>query len=248
MKELKRKFDFVGVGTKKAGSSAMWKFILEHPQVYSDHSEYGFSKEPNYFNTMDRNNLPPKFDTLYDYWNDAPPDQLLGEFTITYIESPSALWEIKHHNPKVKIIAILRNPVDRFYSEFNMHNNIRMEWRDNSVEDFLVGDQWQNHPHITKSLYADKIETIYEIFDKRYVHFVKYEEFLNNPQETMNKVFYFLGVDPSAYTHVDKKVHSIPYIEPIKEQSRKTLVEFFQKDIKRTESLLNWDCSDWKLW
>jgi len=247
MKELTRKFDFVGIGTKKSGSSAMWKFILQHPNVYSEHVDYGFSKEPNYFNTMDRNDLPTKFDTLFDYWNAAPENQLLGEFTITYIESPKALQEIKNHNDNVKILAILRSPVDRFYSEFNMHNNIKMEWRDQqSVEMFLRRSDWQDHSHIKKSLYADKIKTVYEIFDREQVHFVKYENFLNEPQQTMNRVFAFLGVNPELYTHNDTKVHTIPYIESLQQESRSKLVEFFLKDITETESLLQWDCHDWK--
>lgn len=245
MKTLNRKFDFIGIGTKKSGSSAMWNFILQHPNVYSDHVEYGFSKEPNYFNTNMGDDLPPKFDILYDHWNRAPDDKLLGEFTITYIESPEALQNIKDHNPNVKILAILRDPSDRFYSEFNMHNNIKMEWRNESVEEFLCGDNWQNHAHIQKSLYADKIQSVFDIFDKKNVHFVKYETFLSSPQSTMDETFSFLRVNPALYTHADRKIHSIPYIEPLRASSRKILVDFFRPDIKKTQSLLGWDCENW---
>lgn len=246
MKQLNRKFDFIGIGTKKSGSSAMWKFILQHPDVYSDHEEYGFSKEPNYFNSIPKDGLPPKFDTLYDYWNAAPHDKLLGEFTITYIESKQVLEIIRDRNNNVKIIAILRNPVDRFYSEFNMHNNVKMQWRDESVEQLLDRTNWTEHSHIQKSLYADKIQYVYDIFSKDNVHFVKYEDFLSDPQKTMDKLFSFLGVNPSLYTHTDRKIHTIPYIEPIRESSRKTLVDFFMPDIVRVEQLLGWDCADWK--
>lgn len=246
MKQLNRKFDFIGIGTKKSGSSAMWNFILQHPNVYSDHADYGFSKEPNYFNTDCKDTLPTKFDTLYDYWNSAPSDQLLGEFTITYIESKAVLEKIKNHNPNVKIIAILRNPADRFYSEFNMHNNVKMEWRNESVEQLLQGENWTEHSHIQKSLYADKIKSVFDVFDKDRVHFVKYEEFLDDPQKTMDEVFSFLGVNPSLYTHIDRKIHTIPYIESLRESSRKTLIDFFMSDIVQVEQLLGWDCSDWK--
>lgn len=247
---LPRPFDFIGIGTMKAGSTALWEYITKHPDVFSDHYTPGALdvKEPNLFNLKQTELVYEqiKYTRFLDNIQPVPDDKLLGEFTIHYMDDRSALELIKEHNPNVKVMAILRNPIDRTYSGFNWGYNTMKGYYSKPLKEMIDNMGMKGTGVVTKSLLADKIKDVLEIFPRENIHFIKYEDFKYNQKEELYKVFDFLGLDTSVYNYEYKEVLLKEYVEPLADDLRLELREFFKEDIAQVEQLLGWNCSDWR--
>lgn len=247
---LPRPFDFVGIGCQKAGSTALWEYILEHPDVFSDHYTTGALdvKEPNLFN-LEQTELVHSMDKYQRYLSDissVPGDKLLGEFTVHYIDDIRALTLIKEHNPDVKILAILRNPIDRTYSGFNWgYNTLQGHYRE-QLSDLISLYGVDKTGVATKSLLAHNVNNVLNIFNPDNVMFIKYEDFKQNNEETIYNVLDFLGLDLNTFEYNYHTAITRDYIEPMSADVKKALNNFFKTDIEQVEQLLGWDCSDWK--
>ena len=247
---LLRKFDFIGIGTQKAGSTALWKYLLKHPDVADVANEaYGDyltdAKEPNLFNV---DNISKKATKLVELYNKVPYDKLLGEFTVHYIDNVhDALRRIRRHNNNIKVICILRDPSARTYSAYNwVYNPLnKPEWRE-PFEKFLTPDQIQRSDFINKSKVGLKVKHALEVFEPNQIKFIKYETFTANQEEVVKDVLNFLGLDLKKYTYEFAEINKRSYINNIYPEHRERLVEYYMEDILEVERLLGWDCSDWK--
>lgn len=120
-----RKIDFMIIGTQKGGSTALHDYLHHHPSCWGS-----FFKEPVFFFTQ--LNMRKEFPFFMEHmWKEYPPfryslsDSLLFESTTWYsywYEVPERLFE---YNPHLKFIFLVRNPIDRAYSQYNMLINWR---------------------------------------------------------------------------------------------------------------------------
>ncbi len=161
------------------------------------------------------------------------------------------IWK---YNPRIKIIAILRNPAERAFSQWNMEKSRYDEVRKDFLEELeyetvRIGEALplqSRFSYIERGLYAGQIKRIYRYFPENQVMFLKFEDFITNQESCLSKIFNFLGVDPELFSY--KKVIIFPgnYNTKISAREKSILLPLFDADIKEVESLLNWDCSDWK--
>jgi hypothetical protein len=121
--------DFLVIGAPKAGTTALHVALAEHPQLF-----LSAVKEPKYY--MCGDSPPPSYkgpgdahSNLEWIWqrsryqalfSSAPPDALVGESTPFYLYNRDARRRIAADIPQVRLIAVLRDPVDRLYSNW-MH-------------------------------------------------------------------------------------------------------------------------------
>ena len=109
-----RKPDFFIVGAPKCGTTSMFHYLRQHPQIFMPDN-----KEPHYFG-KDLIKMSDEFidneDEYLNLFKDAKSDQKLGEASTFYLYSKSAYKEIKEYNPDAKIIIMLRNPIDFLHS------------------------------------------------------------------------------------------------------------------------------------
>ena len=110
--KLRRVPDFFIVGAPKCGTNALYSYLSEHPQVYTPRL-----KEPQFF-CYDFPALRQLADAeaYKDLFAGAPKGKLTGEGSVWYMYSRVAIRTIMELNPRAKIIALLRNPVDAAYS------------------------------------------------------------------------------------------------------------------------------------
>src|SRR5438105_1053894 len=115
--------DFFIVGHAKCGTTALYKMLNAHPQIFMPEYKWGAGKEPWYYS---RDNPQPQTDgvrsvaftgrrevSLQEYtalFTGARADQLIGEASTSYLWSTSAAARIAHSRPDARIIAILREP------------------------------------------------------------------------------------------------------------------------------------------
>jgi hypothetical protein len=242
----------VGLGEMKCGTTALWDYIIQHPDVYYPQdwlSNLG-AKEPNFFNSTPQvfEESPIKYQSWSEVINQAPLNQKICDMTVHYLEDDVALERIKQHSPNAKLFAVLRNPIDRVYSQWNWNNNTTLThdvWSER-IETTIIDGKYPLE-NFGKSIYSPRIKKVHEIFGKEQVHFIKYENYKKDNFGELEKLFNHLELDPHKYNYKHRVVLHRPYVEPLSKHMRNLMLENIIKEIEQVETLLNWDCSDWKI-
>jgi hypothetical protein len=195
----KRLLDFIIIGAQKAGTTSLFKYMLSHPQLYLPPE-----KESPYFD--DDEKIARGWDWyVREYFGDAPADRLWGTATPNYMIDPRVPERIHETLPGVRLIAVLRHPVERAYSDYQM--NVRRGFEARSFEDAVTAclqpevlERARRQPNRTNSYvasgeYGRILSAYYRLFppDQLLVFFT--EELKRQPETVLQSVFQFLGVD-----------------------------------------------------
>ncbi|NNC72915.1 MAG: hypothetical protein HKN78_08570 [Sphingomonadaceae bacterium] len=243
--------NFVVAGAQKSGTRALRKFLANHPDI-------GVPKpskpEPHFFdwvldNRKDRS-WAELWQTYHEMFDADALDLVTGDVTPNYIYHPDAVRRIYDYNRRMKIVVILRNPIERAYSQWVMQRESGAESR--KFLPALVNERnvlkrlghHRNFSYLHRGLYDQQVNRLLEIFPKGQCLFIKTERLRDNHKSTLTSVFEFLEV---ATAHVPPKevVHHRDY-QKMSALSRSILRRYFQLSISRLEDLLGWDCSDWQ--
>jgi len=122
-----RRPNFFIVGAPKCGTSALFAYLNQHPQVFMAHL-----KELHFFGTDVRYPARPTLDQYLLHFAKAREELRVGEASTSYLFSQSAAQEIRAFNPAARIVIMLRNPVDMMYS---LHSEM-LYWLNEDIEDF----------------------------------------------------------------------------------------------------------------
>ena len=106
--------------------------------------------------------------------------------------------------------------------------------------------QARRYSYVDRGFYSDQLERVFKFFPREQVTVVKFEEFQNQKQQTLDSIFRFLGVEPLRRIR-DKDRNVVPYERDMAAEERRYLYAIFGWDIAKLEELLGWDCADWKL-
>ena len=190
--------DFLIIGAAKCGTTTLFKYLCKHPQFYNPCKEpeiFGKkgNKEPNFFS---RDDIYAKgIDWYASLFSRARPDQVCGEATTDYTkypQFPESAARIAKHLPDVKMIYIMRHPVDRAYSYY-VHLN-RTNRKLNFQETFEEHIQ-KTTVSLDGSNYMLQIEQYLKFFPKEAFLFLLMDDLVQQPKDTLKKVFNFIGID-----------------------------------------------------
>ena len=244
---MNRRVELIIAGTVKGGTTSLDAYLRSHPQI-------GMSKikEARFFDNDDHfKNGEPSYQQYHQMFADVWLRKLLGETTPNYMYVPAALQRIHAYNPAIKIIVILRNPVDRAYSHWNMQRQLDKETRGFSEairQELAQGIQIPSGSggsnYIRRGLYTEQLERIWKFFQRERTMILKNEDLRKNHFDTLNNVYRFLGVGQQKYIPL-KEWNVRSYEKPIDVKDRELLKEVFRPEIKKLEQTLNWDCSNW---
>ena len=240
--------NFVIAGTQKGGTSSLNIYLREHPGLcMADRKETHFFDDEDLFA---KRKIP--YSKYHSLFSPAAPFKLAGEATPIYMywqDAPRRIWE---YNPDMKIIILLRNPIERAYSHWNME-------RLRNADSLSFWDAIKNEPdrcraalpyqhrvysYIDRGFYAEQIRRIWRFFPKHQVLIMKSEHLKHEPNAALREVCEFLEVEEPATVEV-KSVHSRPYARGMSDREREYLRSVFRNEIRNIESLLGWDCDDW---
>jgi len=182
----------------------------------------------------------------------AAEGRLRGEATPIYMYWKPCAERLWRYNPELKLIAILRNPITRAYSHWNMEiargretdaflTAIRSELKQ------LEGNnkfQHRTHSYVSRGLYCQQILRIRDWFPPESLLILKHDDLLSTPESTLSKVYHHIGASPYPLESPLKR-HVGNYREPINEEARVLLHELFRDEIRSLERLLDWNCSSW---
>lgn len=244
-----KKLDFLVIGTQKGGTSALDAYLREHPEI-----GMGNIKEVHYFDNDDYF-LEPKADywDYHNYFNFLSGKKIYGETTPIYIYWEPAARRIYEYNPNIKLIAILRNPINRAFSHWNMLYSKNVERKDfeycieNERERCRMSlpEQHIYYSYIDRGFYSEQIRRYKRYFKDEQMLFLKYEEFSRSQPEYLKEIFEFLGVEVDKIKFKELTANKINYARKINDKEKEYLKEIFKNDISEVERLLDWDCSDW---
>jgi hypothetical protein len=207
--------DFFIIGHEKCGTTALFKMLRRHPQIFMPEH-----KEPRFFSSDLRAAAPEKNRgkthprTLEDYlalFAPATPSQLAGEASPQYIRSPGAAKRIAELRPDARIIAILREPASFLYSVHSqyVHSGVETE-RDLRKAMALEQDRREGRhlPNSSTSAswvmysehvrYVEQLRRYHAVFPPEQVKILIYDDFRADNEQTIREVLRFLEVDESA--------------------------------------------------
>ncbi|HEU6447548.1 MAG TPA: sulfotransferase domain-containing protein [Verrucomicrobiae bacterium] len=242
-----RKIDFIIIGTQKGGTTALDAYLRQHPEIgMSDIKEVHFFCTEKFF----RFGRKP-YALYHEHFKHVLDRKVLGEATPLYMywkPAPKRIWE---YNPQIKLIAVLRNPVERAYSAWNMVKQLNAETRPfgeairqelaNGVE-ALPAKKGCGYVH--RGFYAEQLGRIWNYFPREQTLIFKSEDLKHRHVETLNRLCDFIGVSHMPGVE-HRETQARTYEEPIRAEDKKLLREVFEPEIKKVEKLLNWDCSRW---
>jgi hypothetical protein len=211
-----KKPNFIIIGAMKAATTSICTYLKQHPDIFMTKV-----KEPMFFNNFNQNtdfkvlgSKSKKVNSLLDYFSmfsSVENESSIGEASPAYIYNEKAPYLIKEHLPDVKIIAILRQPTDRAYSNF-LHTKRADRENVNSFEHAIkiekerISDNWSPLYHyIQKGFYSVQLKRYYNLFPKENIKVYLFEDLVKNPKETLKDIFKFLNVDENIEIDVSKK-------------------------------------------
>ena len=170
--------DFIIIGAAKCGTTALWMNLDKHPEINMGRKS---------FSSIELHFWGYKFWSRgFDWYKNLFNGPICGEKSVDYWISRKSLRLMKQHIPNVKLILCVRNPVDRAYSNYQMHH------RANKVGSFTF--ELFKRQYARKGKYYKHIqEQVLNFFDKDKLYICVAEHMKSNTTEEMRKIFKFLG-------------------------------------------------------
>jgi hypothetical protein len=192
--------NFLIIGAMKSGTTALYYYLEQHPEIYMSPV-----KEPNFFSSQEQENAADAVTNIGTYqhlFRGGSGKKALGEASHSYLYEPRAAAEIKRYVPEAKLIAILRNPIDRAYSHFLHMVRTGMEPLDDFAqalreEEVRIHKERTFQDYIGRGLYYQQLKRYFGTFPQEQVRVYLYEDLSGAPISTVQDAFRFLKVDDS---------------------------------------------------
>ena len=202
----------------KAATTSLYIYLKQHPDVFMT-----TIKEPKFFNNFGKDSDfklqgkgRRKINTLKKYYSlfeDVKNEIAIGEASPSYIFDEDCPTLIKQYLPETKIIAILRQPVDRAYSNF-LHakkaDSEEISFFEKAFEE--TGRKNKIHYYKEKGYYTKQLKRYYNLFPKENIKILLFDEVIKNPISASQEIFEFLNVDSNfiPYTNQKANVSGLP--------------------------------------
>jgi Sulfotransferase domain len=250
--------DFLIIGTEKGGTSFLYWSLCQHPLV-----EAAAKKEVHFFDA-------PKWLRKSIGWYRAqfPASTrkdgrrvITGEASPFYLFHPLAPYRASRTVPNTKLIAVLRNPVDRAYSAYrhrvlagqenlSFEEALEAEQKRTSgeLEKLLSDESYHSRPYTKytyrlRGIYVEQLERWHEYFDPEQLLVLRSEDLFTNPTGTLWRVHEFLDLpkhdlDMTAAMNMRNKGS---YEQPMNPITRRQLEEYFEPHNQRLYEYLGED-------
>lgn len=173
---------FVGVGVQKAGTTWWHSLIEDHPQCYR---VPGAHKERHFFNRTFLDSMGPETKTAYAQQFPRPPGMVVGEWTPRYLYLPWAPSQLAQVAPDVRVLAILRDPIERLRSGIA-----------HQLQRGKVPDSMELTAAIERGAYGRQVRRLYQAFATSEVLLLQYEQLRIDPLPALARTYRHIGVDP----------------------------------------------------
>ncbi len=246
--------DFFVIGAGRTGTTSLFHYLSQHPSIArSAYDELGFF-DVNFhlgFNWY-RSLFPSIFSRFFSKLRTK--SFLTYDVTPSYIRRPWVAERIYDTFSNTKLIAVLRNPVDKSYSHYYQSEKygekrtfdevVKQEiedisgWNSELKDNNYFATKVENSI-LARCFYAEQLSTWFKIFSKDQIMIIQSEKLASNTEDIMNDVFQFLKL-PKFNIPNTKKVNVSKY-EKMNPQTRKLLIDFFRPYNEKLNRLLEHD-------
>ncbi len=202
--------NFLIFGVQKAGTTSIYSYLQQHPQVFmSPRKETEFLGRPA--QQTDEPQLTPggrqQIVTIEDYqalFKGATTETAIGEASPNYLFlHERAVPAIQKYVPQAKLIAVLRNPVERAYSDYLMH--VRQVVGNQKPLAQQVETSGESSFTLLKGRYFAGVKHFLETFGPQQVRLFLYDELKDDAAGLMANLYRFIEVDPKFAVDVNQR-------------------------------------------
>ncbi|PTX50128.1 sulfotransferase domain-containing protein [Melghirimyces profundicolus] len=232
--------DFLIIGVMKAGTTSFYSSLIKHPLISS-----AKKKEIHFFDWHYHKGMS----WYRDHFVKKKEGTITGEAS-DYMWPPHVLQRVYKHLPNVKLIVLLRNPVDRAYSHYQMLRNVTGGMTFEKAlekEEKMVKEGKTKHivySYLDRGKYVEQLQRWLKVYPGNQILVIRSEDYFNNPSESLNQTLNFLGLPTQ-----DIELGYIPnkgIYTPMNPSTRKRLVNYFRPYNQRLYKLLGRNM-DWDL-
>ncbi|HEU0102872.1 MAG TPA: sulfotransferase domain-containing protein [Mycobacteriales bacterium] len=247
--------DFLIVGAQRSGSTTMWKTLVQHPLVAKPFLRKGvhyfdkrYDRGPQWY----RGHFPVAATARLRRLGRGRP--LTGESSPYYMHHPLAGPRIAADLPHVKLLVVLRDPVERAYSghSHELARGYETEPFDRAVAlepERLAGERermvaepgyeshaWQHHAYLRRGQYHEQLVALERLVGRERLHVVDSQDFWTDPEPSFAGVLRFLGLPPHPRTVFER--HNARSRSPLPAALRTELEEHFAPHDERLAAWL----------
>lgn len=212
--------NFFLIGAAKSGTTSLYHYLRSHPDIflpgYQEPRYYAYEGEQSQdFDGPDSTKLIRgivRTETEYrDLFSGVDGESGIGDVSPAYLYSPVAASRILEAHPNARIIAILRNPVERAYSHFV--DNLGKGWEpcDNFVtvlDEELRGkrsDWWRKWDYIGHGYYHPQLQRYFHVFPSDQIRVYLFEDLKEDTTALVRDILTFLNVDPNFNPETNRR-------------------------------------------
>jgi len=238
---------FLCIGVQKSGTTSLINYLNQHPEIFIQECE------PHFFDTTE-----PTEAEIIKYENAFNTNKLIiGEKTPAYNYLQFAMDRIYKYNPNMKLILILREPIARAFSQYNMKLNQQKKTLNEQQimidfekeENIKLAELKKNgNYYIVRGKYDEIIRYIFSKFSSENVYIGIAEEIKANKQKYYTEIIHFLGAKPlnrineNVDTHIGQYKKSIP--KPLEEK----LYHIYKPHNERLYEILGRKIESWEIY
>lgn len=202
---MARKINFLVVGAQKSGTTMLYEALRRHPDIFLP-----LAKEITFFSNA--HNFAKGRAYLEQYYDESAilSGHLIGAFDIQALYFPGAAERIFRYNPEMKIIAILRNPIERALSAFEFAKLLGREAKDLTFEEVISRnarytqfDELELFTYLEHGLYYAQLLRFYNYFPSEQIKICFMDDLASQPETLIDDIFQFIGVSPPREYGID---------------------------------------------
>lgn len=230
---------FLIIGVQKGGTSSLFFYLKFHPQIRRP-----FKKEIHFFNIHYKKGL----NWYLAHYPTKANGAITGEASPDYLFHPLAPERAKALNPKMKLVVLLRDPIERAYSAYQMNRRMGLDKHATFQEavDYELKLRGQtndytydrhNFFYLERGLYSKQLAKWSEHFPREQMLVLKSEFFFSNTNDALIRVYDFLGVQRELPPTL--KPMNVGQYPELSEKLYASLTHFYEQDLIELKSKWN---------
>lgn len=214
---------FFIIGAPKSGTTSLYYYLNQHPDICMS-----IPKEPRYIELRNKSDFKTSYKEAFRHWSG---EKALGEASPTYLFVPYVAKRLYQYSPNVRLIVILRDPIDRAYSDWWMYYSKGIEKRsfrncvlknlerivdENRFEGREGEARWKNEVRLIEQKrrigepfyidvghYGKQLARYFSLFSTEQIQVIRTDELAAKPRRTLLELYNFLEVTPNVRFEVD---------------------------------------------